>query len=404
MPAKGSTRKIEGGNLVKLMAILALSLGLASCHDEAEDAPKPAATISGRIIEINSYGQPIPNFSPADMHRAGIQYTDYLKVQIGGISLDSVPYVTSYNEVPILSPTYVDYNAKGNDYGFGMLGGDFHAYIGGEVGDTCIMTVQKEKGYNDMYQLLKSIYSETRLPGESAEEFANFRMVTTTNMGRNVLYRSSNPLNCAKNAARYAVADSLAQTVGIKTEIDLSDTPEQVETFMQTDGYASHYCPQLFKNGNTIALGMMANTFSDAFKQRMAKAVRFMIDHEPPYLIHCNEGKDRCGFVSMIFEALVGASLEEVQNDYMTTMINFYKIEYKDKSYELRQNVSIDRTIWLLDNEAALKDYTKIQWDNALKELPGMDIQKSAENYLKRCGLSDSEVAQLKAILTQSGS
>ncbi len=388
---------------VNVLAILALMVVFVACHnDETGDAPTQAASISGRIVEINSYGQPIPSFTPADMKRAGINYSDYLKVKIGNITLDSVPYVTSFNEVPIMSPSYVDYNAKGDDYGFGMLNGDFHAYVGGAVGDTCVMVVQQEEGYKTMYQLLKSIYGEERLPGETAEEFANFRMVTTTNIAPGVLYRSSNPLNPVKNAVRYAVADSLAQTVGIKTEIDLSDKQEQVEEYMKSAGYASHYCPQLFESGNTIALGMMANSFSTEFKERMAKAVRFILSHQPPYLIHCHEGKDRCGFVSMVFETLAGANLDEVRADYMTTMINFYKIKRGDESYNMRQKVSIDRMVWMLGNEEALKDYTKINWNNALQQLPGMNLQEASKKYLLGCGLSEEEVEQLRVRLTHA--
>ncbi len=382
------------------VCLAALAIGLTACTHDAEQEETDTISISGTIVDVNSYGQPIPNFTPADMAKAGIKYTDLLKVKIGNISLDSVPYVTSFNEVAILSPSYVDYNAKGDDYGFGMLNGDFHAYIGGNVGDTCIMTVQKQEGYKDTYLLMKSVYPEGRRPDETAEEYANFRMVTTSNIARGVLYRSSNPLNCAKNPGRYAVADSLAETVGIRTEIDLADTPEQVSAYMKTAGYASQYCPQLFLDGRTMACGMMANSFHSDFKQKMGKAVRFMIANRPPYLIHCNEGKDRCGFVCMVLEALTGATLDELRHDYMTTMQNFYKVEYKDKSYDLRQKLSIDRMIWLLGHEEALEDYTKIQWDNSLQQLPDMDLRSAARKYLMNCGLTEAELQQLHSILT----
>ncbi len=379
---------------INIMMTLAIVVGLTACAKETEKVNE--ISITGTIVQVNSYGQPIPDFTPADMKKAGIDYSDLLKVQIGDITLDSVPYVTSFNEVAILSPTYVDYNMRGDDYGFGLLGGDFHAYIGGNVGDKCTMTVQKKEGYKMTYLLMKSIYSIERLPRETATEYANFRMVTTSNIADGVLYRSSNPLNCVNNPGRYSVVDSLAEAVGIKTEIDLADTPEQVEAYMQTEGYASTYCPQLFKEGNTMACGMMANTFCDDFKERMAKAVRFMIAHQPPYLIHCNEGKDRCGFVSMLLEALAGASLDELREDYMTTMINFYKISYKDESYNMRQKLSIDRMIWLLDNEDALKDYTKIDWEESLLQLPSIDLQSAARKYLMSCGLSMTEISQLR--------
>ncbi len=374
---------------------------LSACSDN-ETGSKDTPTISGHIVEVNSYGQPIPSFTPADMKEAGFDYADLMNVKIGDkIELTDIPYTTSFNETAILSLSYVDYNAKGDDYGFGMLNGDFHYYVGGNVGDTVVFTLSKKNGYKKTYDLMRSVYPTEQRANETAEQYANFRMVTTTGIAPGVLYRSSNPLNCVKNPGRYKVVDSLAREVGIKTEIDLADTPENVNTYISSDGYASTYCPQLFKEGRTIACGMMANTFNDDFKQRLGKAIKFMIANEPPYLIHCNEGKDRCGFVSMVFEAFAGASVEELRRDYMITMLNFYQIPDGGESYKLRQSLSIDRMIWLICNEDALNDYTAINWDKMNFVAIESILQESVKEYLKSCGLTDEECAALHDRLTK---
>ena len=387
---------------------------LTACHREGPEK-QSLPEISGTIVEVNGYGQPIPSFTPAQMSEVGFDYADLVDVKIGNkVVLYNVPYVSSFNEVAILGPSYVDYNARGDDFGFAMLNGDFHYYIGGEVGDKVTMTLSEKGGYQQTYELMKSVYPVERRSNETAEQYANFRMVTTTGVAPGVLYRSSNPLNCVNNPSRYAVVDSLARQIGIKTEIDLADTPEKVEKYMATEGYASTYCPALYKAGNTIACGMMANTFCDDFKTRLGKAVQFMISHEPPYLIHCNEGKDRCGFVSMLFEALCGASIDELRRDYMVTMLNFYQIPDGGESYALRQSLSIDRMIWLMCNEDALEDYKKIKWETIdvsdidwdglgfyKTQLQGVTLQASAAGYLRECGLDDTQIASLRSILTE---
>ncbi len=381
------------------VALAALAM-LSACSNNSDETPTPSGVISGVIVEVNDYGQPIPNFTPADMARAGMDYGDLLDVTIGhDIRLEYLPYVSSFNEVAILAPSYVDYNAHGDDYGFAMLNGNFHHYIGGEVGDSVVMKLVQKGGYKMTYELMKSVYQTERRPNETAEQYANFRMINTTGIATGVIYRSSNPLNCDKNPGRYAVADSLAQSVGINTEIDLADTPEKVRTYMASQGYASTYCPQLFNEGRTIACGMMADSFHDDFKAKMGEAVRFMIAHEPPYLIHCNEGKDRCGFVSMVIEAFAGASLDEMCRDYMITMLNFYQIPDEGDSYNLRQSLSVNRLLWLLCYEEALDDYNSINWDYKMSDLEGK-TQAAAEKYLKECGLSDDECNQLRDILS----
>lgn len=400
-------------NLILTLTLPALLLACSS-NDESAFKTQPVE-ISGTIVEVNDYGQPIPDFTPAQMEAVGFGYADLVNVKIGDkLQLTNVPYVSSFNEVAILGPSYVDYNAHGDDYGFAMLNGDFHYYIGGEVGDKVTMTLSEKGGYSETYELMKSVYDVDRHADETAEQYANFRMVTTTGIADSVLFRSSNPLNPDKNPGRYGVVDSLAREAGIKTEIDLADTPEKVEMYMARNGYASTYCPQLFTAGNTIACGMMANSFSSDFKERLGKAVKFMVAHKPPYLIHCNEGKDRCGFVSMVFEALMGASSDELCRDYMITMLNFYHIEDGGASYQMRQKLAIERMIWLMCNEDALDDYTKIDWSTidvskidweglgfyTTKTLQGPNLQAAAKKYLLECGATDEEIEQLRAILS----
>lgn len=390
--------------------VLSLLL-LASCHSKKETPVM--GEISGRIIEINDYGQLIPDFTPADMKAAGFDYADLINVTIGDdIRLTNVPYVSSFNEVAILGPSYVDYNARGDDYGFSMLNGDFHYYIGGKVGDKCTMKLAVKGGYKKTYELMKSVYPIERRPNESVEQYANFRMVTTSGFAPGILYRASNPLNCVNNPGRYRVVDSLAEVVGIKTEIDLADTPQKVENYMKSDGYASAYCPNLYKRGNSLACGMSANTFAEDFKNKLGNAVKFMISHEPPYLIHCNEGKDRCGFVSMLFEALAGAGIDELRRDYMVTMLNFYQIQDNGESYKLRQELAIDRMIWLMKNEDALERFLDIDWDNIdvsdidwdglgfykNSDFQGAALQAAAKKFLMECGVSEAECNTLKSI------
>lgn len=351
--------------------------------------------MDGSVADIDGYGMLVPSFTPSDLLYAGFEYSDLLDVRIGNdIILHNVPFVTGFNEVGVFETCFCDYNAEGKMYGFGLLHGNFSERIGGKIGDKIVITLAQHNGYKDTWEVMKSIYTPNRSDYSSDEVFANFREVKTTGMADGVLYRSSNPLNPKDNTVRYAYVDRLAAKAGIKTEIDLADTNEKIANYRSMDGFASTYCTQLFDGGSTIALGLTADVYSQTFMKKMGDAFRFMLNHEPPYLVHCNEGKDRCGFVTMLLEALAGASYQEVADDYMQTLINFYKIEKNGASYNLRKSLSVDRLVWLLENLSEVDDFTKIDWTG--KDPARVNLQKAAHDYVIKCGLSEEECSKLQ--------
>ncbi len=76
----------------------------------------------------------------------------------------------------------------------------------------------------NFYRELAKRRSNNRVdyPSLSDLEFANFRAVNTTGMGKGKLYRSSSPVNPWGN--RNLIADNAARTAGIKTFVNIADT------------------------------------------------------------------------------------------------------------------------------------------------------------------------------------
>lgn len=363
---------------------------------------------TGAVDTFDCYGMLVPSFTPQMVKDAGFDYSDLLNVRIvnkmgNEVNIKNVPFVTGFNEVGVLENCFCDYNQLGVVYGFGQLHGNFLERIcqpaGVGMGDTITITLAKAHGYEATWNIMKSVYQYNRsdYPLETDEEFANFREVTTTGMGKGVLYRSSNPLNPKDNATRFAYVDSLARHYGIQTEIDLADTPEKFVEYRQRTDFTSTYCPALVDSNKVVMLGLTADTFGDTFMKTLGTGLKFMLDNKPPYLLHCNEGKDRCGFVSLVLEALAGATYQDVADDYMKTLMNFYRIEKGSESYNLRQTLSIDRLVWLLENVKDVKDFSNVDWNG--KDPKSVNLQKAAWQYVKDCGLSDAQVQQLQDIL-----
>lgn len=221
-------------------------------------------------------------------------------------------------------------------------------------------------------------YSKEAYPDLSAEEYANFRVVETSGMGRGVLYRSSSPIS--PNIGRNLEADSLSKNAGIAVFINLADSESDISFF---EGYAESY----YATQKVAFLGVPADYTNDAFKEGLAEGLRFMAQNEGPYLVHCTYGKDRTGFSIAVLEALMGATMEEIKEDFLKTYTNFY-------------NVVDGRQIPLTESQ---QEYVKGLIANVLglifADFGDLDLASAAEAYLLTLGLSQSEIEALKARL-----
>ena len=75
-----------------------------------------------------------------------------------------------------------------------------------------------------------------------------------------------------------------------------------------TKAFRRRYCAV----GDIITLDKGLDFRAENYRQKLADGLRFIASHEGPYLIHCNEGKDRTGFVTAMLEALIGADAREI--------------------------------------------------------------------------------------------
>lgn len=242
----------------------------------------------------------------------------------------------------------------------------------------------KEKGgYVDRLALglLERTDSKDDYPELTDAEFANFREIATAGIGTGKLYRSSSPVN--PDIARNVYADKACEEAGIKTFINLSDSEAVARAF---EGYDDSY----YSKQNIIFLSLPVTFTSDAFRNGLAEGLRYMIANEAPYLIHCAEGKDRAGLTSAILEALMGAGLEEIQDDYAKTYTNYYDVQ-DGKQQPIQPEVLETIRSIIVRNLAA---------SFGVEDLTAVDLAEAAENYLLGLGLTADEIASLKAVLS----
>ena len=296
--------------------------------------------ITTTIYEIAKHGNLILYMYGSELFDKGFEHGDIVEIAIGEQKWD-VPLCTSYSDVDngvavlrAIAPT------DGVVLAINM--GDF-ATTAGIAEKTAIeedpgyrwdyrmespvqitITMKEKGGYREQWLIRQLVRTNERAdyPHLSDEAFANFRVIDTTGMGAGKLYRSASPINPALGRNTYA--DQAAQNAGIITVVNLADPSN---TYEGTENSYYSTCQVAYVN-----LGM--DFLSEATLNGLAEGMRFIINNDGPYLIHCNEGKDRAGLVAALLECLMGATLDEVIDDYMETYYNYYGVEEGSEQYD----------------------------------------------------------------------
>ncbi|MBO7162312.1 MAG: tyrosine-protein phosphatase [Clostridia bacterium] len=352
---------------------------------------KPIQTTT-TIYEIAKHGNLVLYMYGKDLYDKGFEHGDIVEIAIGDKKWD-VPLCTSYSDV---NNGEAVLRATGDEDGvvLAINMGDFATTAGiakksaideepGYRWDYLMespveitITMKKEGGYREEWLIRQLVRTNERADYAhlSDEAFANFRVIETTGMGKGVLYRSSSPIN--PELGRNTYADKAAEKAGIITVVNLADPSNMYEG---TENTYYSTCKVTYVN-----LGM--DFLSEATLNGMAEGMRFIINNNGPYLIHCNEGKDRAGFVSALLECLMGATLDEVIDDYMLTYYNYYGVEKGTEKYDA-----------VLKNNLIKALNTTFKVDDVYKA----DLAAEAAAFLMEdAGLTADEVSALKGKLT----
>ena len=224
--------------------------------------------------------------------------------------------------------------------------------------------------WKNFYRDLSKRLSKNRAdyPNLTDSEFANFREVKVTGIGEGKLYRSSSPVKAWGN--RNEIANRLSEAAKIKTFINTADVEKIIvnhKNFSQT-----YYSTQKF-----IGLDTGLKFQSQKFRNAVSRGIKFMAENEPPYLIHCDLGKDRAGIFCAIVECLTGASEKEIEADYMISFYNYFGIKPESDEYEFVADSEIRRFLPLIFGSKNINSET-------------------AEKFLLDIGVTEKEISTLK--------
>ena len=236
------------------------------------------------------------------------------------------------------------------------------------------ITLKEKGGALETQALNELVYSDERADFASDVVFANFRPVV-----EGKLYRSASPIDNKANRAHYA--DSLIRQAGVQAVMNMADTPEDIAAYIAAEDFASPYYRDLVEAGKVCAQKMPTDFAAGSFAPGIVAGFSFLAEQEPPYLVHCLEGKDRTGFAIMMLEALMGWSQAQIVDDYMKTYDNYYGILPGTAKYDLIVEKNIRE---MLDYVAGPAE---------------TDLKAAAQAYLVDNGMSGEALKQLEAKL-----
>ena len=304
-------------------------------------------------------------------------YTDaQIQIMLKCIETETfeAPFVTVYGDVDRGKPLI---RLTDGHVQLAINYGNFASTYGLKVGDLVVIKLKEKGTYKSELEIRHLVRTNNRADYDSDEVFANFREVRLGSIGQGKLYRSSHP---SINDPRAPYASKLMENVGIKTVINLSDSQDELLKNLQY----SNYYKSIYDNGNLIALNMGVDPMSDDFAQKLQTGLLFMISKEPPYLLHCVEGKDRAGIVTALLGAIMDASTEEIYADYVKSYENYYKVQYGTAAYDAVKKIISDLFVEINDG----------------KPVVDSNVKQVAMKYLtEKVGLTPEQIAQLQGKL-----
>lgn len=335
-------------------------------------------TISGKVAEIEKYGHALLDISIEDFNASGFALGDIVTVTAGSFT-DNMPYLNGYyvDQGEYMVRAYPGHTNIAVCINYGK----FSEETGIDVGDQVTITRKEKAGALALQEISNLVYTNERTDYASDAEFANFRAVV-----EGKLYRSASSVDNQYNRA--AFANALIQEAGVQAVMNMASTEEDIKACFNGQDFNSFYYKDLYEAGKVIALGLLGlpiNFTSDEFGEGIVKGLTFLAEQNPPYLVHCTEGKDRAGFCSMILEALMGRSKDEIVADYMLSYTNYYGIEAGTEKYDMIVEKNIKE---MLRSVAGLETGAS---------LDGVDLQFAAEAYLTRHGMAEETIKALEA-------
>ena len=306
------------------------------------------ASVQGTIASIGSTGDVLTDIPLGVLERNSIEEGDMLRVELAEVAI-VIPFVRRDTDVPVGTPL-----ARASS-GFLLLARSstsFAERYGADVGSSVVISIVSKGSYIGRIGIGELERTDDRADYDSDEAFANFREVAIGNISHGKLFRTSHP---ALDSSRSSYAGQLTEEARVQSIINLSDSDEDlarayqinsyyralgdeggvVSVFMDEslllaktipDGVSLSSLPDLDESSFAVMSLISDALLSDVIPPRLREGLLFMIEKDPPFLVHCVDGKDRTGLTIALLAAIMDATVDEILDDYAQSFVSFYHV------------------------------------------------------------------------------
>ena len=369
--------------LAGVLVIAVFGSVFASCFWHS-DSPEEDYSVTGTVTGLSSYNQPKLDIRADDIFEQGMALGSLFDIKAGDRIFEDAILLNNYLGT-FMFDKFVNVESDGY-ISIGCVG----KLISVPEGSAVTLTYS---GTSDRYQktpLYNSGSTDVRGDYASDEVFANFYEVTGGDIKAGVLYRSFSPLYSPEKQTRSAYVDDLAEKAGVEYLVALSYSDDSVKKAAES---LDSYCATLCKEGDYVAPAMGYLYFQE--KEKTVSTLKGIMDNDGPYLVHCNVGRDRTGFVVLLLQSLCGCSVDEMKECESRAFCNLYHIEEGSPEHETVKYCTYDRNMFLIANPDRIPDIFDIAWDRI--DVSSVDPYSAAYSYCTGyLGLTDDEVLKIK--------
>ena len=334
---------------IPVAVVVILFLSFVAYGDDGRES------ITATVVEASSSTGFLLDISHEDIESLGADFGYDLYLEYEGKRYVAM-YAKDFSGVTTGS-LFINYDTEANEMTVALYNGLITKEMGVEPGDKFKISLDALNSYYEVIPHYIAGYTDDREDYPSDQAYGNYRFVTVGDIEDGTFYRTASPWLAP--GGRNVLCDDFMREIGAEYLISLDRSDKEIAELC--DKNPNLYASSLYEEGRVIGVKVSPAIFS--YPDEIREILENYMKSDGTVGINCAYGKDRTGIYSTIFEALGGASYEEIRHDFMTSICNYYFIAEGGEEYEAVAHIYIDRVLYIFAHPEIIDHYLDVNWE-----------------------------------------